>query len=79
MIDLKDYLTEGNISNTERKFREFSQMCAGYNTSVEEVRVHKTSKGNWAVYKDNRRVFTASTNILDSTVVETYKIKLYEA
>lgn len=78
MKDLKDYILEGNISNTERKYREFTQMCTGYNINLENLSVKKTSKNNWAVYDGDKRKFTASSNILDDTVVEKYGIKLKE-
>lgn len=78
MVNLVDFLTEGNISNTERKYREFCQMCTGYNVAVEEVSVHQTARGNWAVCKGEKRVFTASSNILDEEVVAKYNIKKCE-
>ena len=43
MKSLVDYINEGNISNTERKYREFCQMCAGYNIDLDSVTVKKTS------------------------------------
>lgn len=78
MKDLKDFLIEGNISNTERKYREFCQMCLGYNANIEEVSVIKTSKNNWAVYINDKRKFTASSNILDQATVEKFGIKIKE-
>ena len=78
MQSLVDYILEGNISNTERKYREFTQMCQGYGITVDQVSVKKTSKNNWAVYDGDKRKFTASSNILDDTVVEKYGIKLKE-
>ena len=78
MIDLKDFLIEGNISNTERKYREFCQMCLGYNANIEEVSVIKTSKNNWAVYINDKRKFTASSNTLDQATVEKFGIKIKE-
>ena len=78
MIDLKDFLIEGNISNTERKYREFCQMCLGYNANIEEVSVIKTSKNNWAVFVNDKRKFTASSNILDQATVEKFGIKIKE-
>ena len=56
MINLVDFLTESNISNMERKYREFCQMCTGYNVSVEEISVHQTAIGNWAVYKGEKLI-----------------------
>lgn len=74
MKTLKDYINEGNISNNERRFREFKQMCTGYGCDVTQVCVRHTPKGNWAVYQDGRRRFTASSNILNQSVVDEYKI-----
>ena len=78
MQSLVDYILEGNISNTERKYREFTQMCQGYGITVDQITVRKTTKNNWAVYVDDKRKFTASSNILDQEVVDKYKIKLNE-
>jgi hypothetical protein len=76
MKSLVDFINEGNISNTERKYREFCQMCQGYGTSIEAVSVRKTVRNNWAVYIGDKRRFTASSNILDQTVVDNYKISI---
>lgn len=78
MRSLVDFINEGNISNTERKYREFCQMCAGYGADLEQVCVKRTSKNNWAVFINDKRRFTASSNILDQTVVEKYNIKVKE-
>ena len=37
MKNLKDFIIEGNISNVERKYREFCQMCQGYGTTIDAV------------------------------------------
>lgn len=78
MKNLVDFINEGNISNTERKYRDFCQMCLGYNANIEEVSVRKTSKNNWAVYINDKRKFTASSNILDQATVEKFGIKIKE-
>lgn len=78
MKNLKNFIIEGNISNVERKYREFCQMCQGYGTTIEAVSVRKTVRNNWAVYVNDRRRFTASGNILDDATVEKYGIKLKE-
>lgn len=78
MKNLKNFIIEGNISNAERKYREFCQMCQGYGTTIEAVSVRKTVRNNWAVYVNDRRRFTASGNILDDATVEKYGIKLKE-
>lgn len=78
MKSLVDYINEGNISNTERKYREFCQMCTGYNIDLDSVTVKKTSKNNWAVFSNGKRRFTISSNILDQEVVDKYDIKLQE-
>lgn len=75
---LVDFINEGNISNVERKYREFCQMCQGYGTTIDAVSVRKTVRNNWAVYVNDRRRFTASGNILDDATVEKYGIKLKE-
>jgi hypothetical protein len=78
MKGLVDFINEGNISNTERKYREFCHMCAGYGADLDQVSVKRTSKNNWAVFINDKRRFTASTNILDQEVVEKHDIKLKE-
>lgn len=78
MKSLVDYINEGNISNIERKYREFCQMCTGYNIDLDSVTVKKTSKNNWAVFSNGKRRFTISSNILDQEVVDKYDIKLQE-
>lgn len=78
MKNLVDFINEGNISNTERKYREFCQMCAGYGAELDQIIVKRTSKNNWAVFINDKRRFTASSNILDQTVVEKYDIKVKE-
>ena len=78
MKGLVDFINEGNISNVERKYREFFQMCQGYGTTIDAVSVRKTVRNNWAVYVNDRRRFTASGNILDDATVEKYGIKLKE-
>ena len=78
MKGLVDFINEGNISNVERKYREFCQMCQGYGTTIDAVSVRKTVRNNWAVYVSDKRIFTASGNILDDSTVEKYGIKLKE-
>ena len=78
MKNLVDFINEGNISNTERKYREFCQMCVGYGADLDQVSVKRTSKNNWAVFINDKRRFTASSNILDQAVVEKYDIKVKE-
>lgn len=78
MKNLVDFINEGNISNTERKYREFCQMCSGYGADLDQVIVKRTSKNNWAVFINDKRRFTASSNILDQEVVEKYNIKVKE-
>lgn len=78
MKTLQNYIetkiNEGNISNNERHFREFKQMCIGYNCDIDNVCVRRTTKGNWAVYQDGKRRFTVSSNILNQSVVDEYNI-----
>ena len=53
-------------------------MCADYGADLDQVSVKRTSKNNWAVFINDKRRFTASTNILDQEVVEKYDIKVKE-
>lgn len=78
MKDLKDFINEGNISNVERKYREFVQMCAGLGLDVKNICVKKTSKGNYAIFHEEKRKGTVSSNILDDEVIELYGINTCE-
>lgn len=78
MIDLVNYINEGNISNVERKYREFKQLCSGYNVDITEVCVKQTSKHNWIVYQNGKRKFLVSNNILNQAVIDTYQIPTCE-
>lgn len=74
MKSLVEYIKEGNITNLERNYREFCQMCSGYGVQLDQVSVKKTTKNNWAVFVDGKRRFTVSSNILNDKIVDTYNI-----
>ena len=74
MEHISEYINEGNITNGERKYREFVQLCRGYNAEINEICVKKTNKGNWAVYKNGKRLCTASRYVLDEPTVANYNI-----
>ena len=78
MKHLIELINEGDINKCERKYREFCDMCRVYDVDPEEVEVCKTSKGNWKICKDGKKVFLVSGNILDDDVIDAYKIKRCE-
>ena len=78
MKELKDFINEGNISNVERKYREFCQFCTGLGLDVKNICVKKTSKGNYAIFHEEKRKGTVSSNILDDEVIELYGINTCE-
>lgn len=74
-------IIESNITNLERQYRNFIEMVNAYskNTKVENICVHKTSKGNWAVYDESgKKICLVSKFILTDEVVAEYKIKVCE-
>ena len=75
MRTLKEFITESNINNTERKYREFCGMCKAYNVNPDDVTVCKTSKNNWRVYVDGKKVFLVSSNILNDEIIDSKGIK----
>ena len=78
MKNLIDYIVEGNITNVERKYREFTQLCLGYNVHPEEICVKRTSKKNWIVFKDGKKQFLVSNNILTPEVITEFDIEVCE-
>lgn len=78
MKNLSDYINEGNITKTERKYREFYQFCTGLGLDVKNICVKKTSKGNYAIFHEEKRKGTVSSNILDDEVIELYGINTCE-
>lgn len=76
MKHLVELINEGNIDRMERKYREFCDMCKAYDVDPKEICVHKTSKGNWSVWKDGKKVFLVSGNILDDELVSSKDIKV---
>lgn len=78
MKHLIEIVTEGNITNTERNYREFCHICKGYNVNPDDVEVQKTSKHNWTAWIGDKKVFIISGFILTDKTVEDYKIKVKE-
>lgn len=71
-------INEGDIDRCERKYREFVNMCKGYdpNINMKEVWVKRTTKNNWAVYVGLKKMFITSFSCLDDDVIEKHQIKL---
>ena len=78
MKGLTQFINEGNIDYTERKYREFCGMCRAYNVDPSQVTVHKTVKNNWAVCVDGEKKFLVSRNILDDSIIDSKGIKRCE-
>lgn len=75
MKNLKDYISEGNINNNERKYREFLNFCAVYKVSPEEVTIQRTARNNWKVMKDGKKIFLVSNYILNQDIIDQYNLK----
>lgn len=75
MKDLTTFIAEGNISNAERQYREFVEMCKAHKVEPEDITVQETSLHNWKVLKNGKKVFLASRYILNNDVIEKFKIK----
>lgn len=80
MKHLFEIISEGDINKVERKYREFCNLCKMYDPDVDmkEVWVKKTAKNNWAVHHGLRKLFTASTLIIDDDVIASKGIKCSE-
>jgi hypothetical protein len=78
MKSIAEYIVEGNITNIERHYRDFCQICAGkgYSINDNDIEVAKTSKGNWNVYINGTKKFLVSSAILNDETVEKYKLGL---
>ena len=70
-------VVESNISNKERLYRNFVNMVKAYSPKIDEkdIRVEKTSKGNWKVFDANgKRICLVSKSILNDEVVADYNV-----
>ena len=70
-------IVENNISNKERLYRNFVNMGKAYSPKTDEkdIRVEKTSKGNWKVFDANgKRICLVSKSILNDEVVADYNV-----
>lgn len=75
MKSLVSFINEGNISNTERQYREFVSMCKAHSVEPDEITVKETRLHNWEVRKGEKKVFLASRYILNDNVISKYNIK----
>ncbi len=74
-------VSEGNITNNERLYRNFMAMVQVYKKDAddESIKVAKTSKGNWKVFdKTGRKICLVSKNVLTDAMVEEYKLTQIE-
>ena len=70
-------IVENNISNKERLYRNFVNMVKAYSPKTDEkdIRVEKTSKGNWKVFDaSGKRICLVSKSILNDEVVADYNV-----
>lgn len=70
-------ITEGNINDNERIYRQFIKLVEVYKKDVKEneIKVEKTPKNNWKVMdKDNRKICIVSKNVLTDEVASEYKL-----
>lgn len=74
-------ILESNITNNERQYRNFVEMIKSYkkDATIDNVCVHKTSKGNWCVYDENhKKICLISKYLLTDELIESFKIKRCE-
>lgn len=77
LVSLKDYIiNEGNINNTERRYREFCGMCKAYGVEPQDVTVCKTPKNNWRVCLGGKKKFLVSRYILDDDLIKEKGLKV---
>ena len=70
-------VSEGNITNNERLYRNFMAMVKVYRKDADDknIKVAKTPKGNWKVFDETgRKICLVSKNILTDSMVEEYKL-----
>lgn len=75
MKTLVDMINESGITNAERSYREFCQMCIARNVDPKEVAVRETSRHNWQIFKGTKKLFLVSRYILNDAVIEQYGIE----
>jgi hypothetical protein len=74
-------VSEGNITNNERLYRNFMAMVQVYKKDADDksIKVAKTSKGNWKVFdKTGRKLCLVSKNVLTDAMVDEYKLTQIE-
>ena len=70
-----------NDLDSKKKYDELVRMVKEYspNTDIETICVHKTEKGNWAVYDEDHEMITiAPKNMLTEEMFDVYNIKTCE-
>ncbi len=71
-------ITEGNITDKERQYRNFLGLVSTYrpNVEIDKITVEKTPKGNWRVYdKSGEKVCLVSKNVLNDELVDAKNIR----
>lgn len=74
-------ILESNITNNERQYRNFIEMVKSYkkDATIDNICIHKTSKGNWCVYDENRKkICLISKYLLNDELIEKFNIKRCE-
>lgn len=76
MKSLLEVINEGNITNTERQYREFCEVVRAHNHTCENIYVKQTSKKNWVVYDSatDKRICLVSRYILSQDTAEKYNL-----
>lgn len=76
---MKDIITsiyESNITKEERSYRDFCGLLRGKNIDINNIKICKTTKGNWAVYNgEGKKVCLVSNYILTPEIIEKYNIE----
>lgn len=74
---MSNMVTESNITNKERLYRNFVNMVQAYSpkTAEKDIKVEKTSRGNWRVFDaTGKKICLVSKSILNDEVVAEYNI-----
>lgn len=76
MNNLTNYLSEGNIRNIERMFRNFMDTIKIHDGKIkpEEITVSSTPKGNWEVYRNGKKLCIVNGNLLNQEVIDKYEL-----
>lgn len=76
MKSLSDYIKESNITNDERMYRNFMDAIGAKvnNVAKENIKVERSSKGNWQIFDGEKKLFIVSAAMLSDEVAAKYDL-----